>query len=592
MRLKRTHNCGELTSNNKGEKVRLSGWVENYRDHGGVAFIDLNDRWGTTQIVFHPDIAGEHHNIAHTLRSQDVITIEGEVSTRPEGMANDRLPTGEIEVYIKDFELLNKSKTPPFDINHGGDTNQEVLLKHRYLDLRSRRLQKNMIFRSDLTNKIRNYFNDKEFVEIETPILTRATPEGARDYLVPSRTQKGSFFALPQSPQLFKQALMVSGYDRYFQIARCFRDEDLRADRQPEFTQVDLEMSFVDQDDVMAVVEGLFARLMKDLFNKELKLPLNRISFDQSMLDYGCDAPDMRFDLKIKDLSDVFVNTGFSVFKNAVKNGGAVRSINLKGAVDNLSRKDLDEMTPFAAKYKAKGVAWIKMTQEGPQSPIVKFFSEEESAELYKRMDAKVGDVLIFLADKEEVVCQSLAALRLEMGRKLGLIDDNELNFNWVVDFPMFGKDHKARPTSLHHPFTAPKVEHLDLLEDDVYAVKTNAYDLVLNGCEVGGGSIRIHQKDVQEKVFRILGIDEEEAKDKFGFLLESLQYGAPPHGGLALGLDRMVMLFLNTPSLRDVIAFPKTQKATCLMTEAPGQVDEEQLEELAIISTVEDEEM
>lgn len=589
MRLKRTENCGELTADNIGSTVSLSGWVENYRDHGGVAFIDLNDRWGTTQIVFHPDIAGEHHKIAHTLRSQDVISIEGKVSARPDGMANNRLPTGDIEIYISDFELLNKSKTPPFDINHGGDASPELRLKHRYLDLRSRRLQKNMIFRSDLTNKIRNYFNDKDFVEIETPILTRATPEGARDYLVPSRTNKGSFFALPQSPQLFKQALMVSGYDRYFQIARCFRDEDLRADRQPEFTQIDLEMSFVDQDDVMGIIEELFSGLMKDLFQKELKLPLNRISFDQSMLEYGCDAPDLRFDLKIKDLSDIFINTGFSVFKNALKNGGTVRSINLKKGVEKLSRKDLDDMTPFAAKYKAKGVAWVKMTEEGPQSPIIKFFNEEESAELYKRMDAQTGDILIFLADKEDVVCQSLAALRLEMGRKLGLINEEELCFTWIVDFPMFGKDHKARPTSLHHPFTAPKTEDLELLESDVYAVKTNAYDLVLNGCEVGGGSIRIHEKDIQEKVFRILGIDEEKAKDKFGFLLDSLQYGAPPHGGLALGLDRMVMLFLKTPSLRDVIAFPKTQKATCLMTEAPGLVDEEQLEELAIVSTVND---
>ncbi|MCP4294813.1 MAG: aspartate--tRNA ligase, partial [Proteobacteria bacterium] len=347
--------------------------------------------------------------------------------------------TGKIEVYISDFELLNKSKTPPFDINHGGDTNQEVLLKHRYLDLRSRRLQKNLIFRSELTNKVRNYFNEKDFVEIETPILTRATPEGARDYLVPSRTNRGSFFALPQSPQLFKQALMVSGYDRYFQVARCFRDEDLRADRQPEFTQIDLEMSFVDQDDVMGVVEGLFGGLMKDLFNKDLTLPLNRISFDQAMMEYGCDAPDLRFDLKIKDLSDVFVNTGFSVFKNAVKKGGVVRSINLKGGCEKLSRKDLDDMTPFAAKFKAKGVAWIKMTEEGPISPIVKFFSEEESAELYSRMGAEVGDVLIFLADKEDIVCQSLAALRVEMGNKLGLIDENELSFTWVIDFPMFG---------------------------------------------------------------------------------------------------------------------------------------------------------
>ena len=591
MRLKRTHNCGELTGNNNGSTVRLSGWVENYRDHGGVAFIDINDRWGTTQVVFHPEIAGDFHKIAHTLRSQDVISIEGEVSARPEGMANDKLATGEIEIYIKDFELLNKSKTPPFDVSHVGDTNQELLLKYRYLDLRTRKLQENMIFRSRVTNLIRDYFNKNGFVEIETPILTRATPEGARDYLVPSRTSKGRFFALPQSPQLFKQVLMVSGFDRYFQIARCFRDEDLRADRQPEFTQVDIEMSFVDQEDVMTVTEKLFSTLMKELFNKELTLPLNRISYDQSMLDYGCDAPDLRFDLKIKDLSDIFANTGFSVFKNAVKNGGSVRSINLKGGVRELSRKDLDEMTPFAARFKAKGVAWIKMTEEGPQSPICKFFSEKESAELYKRMDAQVGDVLIFLADREEIVCQSLAALRLEMGRKLKLIDEKELNFTWVVDFPMFGKDHKARPTSIHHPFTAPKPEDLDLLESDVYAVKTNAYDLVLNGCEVGGGSIRIHKKDVQEKVFKILGIDEEDAKEKFGFLLDSLQYGAPPHGGLALGLDRMIMLFLNTPSIRDVIAFPKTQRATCLMTEAPGNVDQEQLEELAIVSTVEEDE-
>ncbi len=590
MRLKRTHKCGELTNKNNGTTVRLSGWVENYRDHGGVAFIDLNDRWGTTQVVFHPDIAGEHHKIAHTLRSQDVISVEGEVSSRPEGMANDKLATGAIEIYVRDFELLNKSKTPPFDINYGKDTNQELLLKYRYLDLRSRKLQRNMIFRSRVSNLIRDYFNRNEFIEIETPILTRATPEGARDYLVPSRTNKGSFFALPQSPQLFKQALMVSGYDRYFQMARCFRDEDLRADRQPEFTQVDLEISFVDQEDVIGIIEDLFSELMKDLFGEKLNLPLNRIGYDQSILEYGCDAPDLRFDLKIRDLSDIFKNTGFSVFKNAVKKGGCVRSINLKKGADKLSRKDLDDMTPFAAKFKAKGVAWIKMTEEGPQSPIIKFFSEEESAELYRRMDAETGDILIFLADKEEVVCQSLAALRLDLGKKLGLIDENELSFTWVVDFPMFGKNHKARPTSLHHPFTAPKTEDLALLESDVYGVKTNAYDLVLNGCEVGGGSIRIHQKDVQEKVFRILGIDEEEARDKFGFLLDSLEYGAPPHGGLALGLDRLIMLFLKTPSIRDVIAFPKTQKATCLMTEAPGKVDDEQLEELSIVSTVDEE--
>ena len=583
MKLKRTHNCGELRIENSGSDTVLSGWVENYRDHGGVAFIDLHDRWGLTQIVFDPQLAPEAHAVAHTLRSQFVISVEGEVRNRPEGMANVNLDTGEIEVYVKSFELLNKSQTPPFDIQHSEDVNAETRLVHRYLDLRGKKLQQNMIFRSKVAGMIRNYFLGHDFVEVETPILTKSTPEGARDYLVPSRVNQGSFYALPQSPQLFKQSLMIAGFDRYFQIARCFRDEDLRADRQPEFTQVDLEMSFVDRDDIMGMLEGLFKTLMKDLFNKELKLPLPRITYDEAMLKYGCDAPDMRFDLEIVECSDIFKESGFGVFKNAVASGGMVRSINLKGAADKLSRKDLDEMTPYIKTFRGKGVAWIKMNADGPQSPIVKFFTEEESNALYKKMNAETGDVLIFVADSEKVVCQSLAALRDLMAAKLGLVDDNELNFGWVVDFPLFEKDDKGNPTSVHHPFTAPRPEDEALLDTDVFAVKTNAYDLVLNGNEIGGGSVRIHDDVMQQKIFSLLGISEDEAKEKFGFLLDALKYGAPPHAGLALGLDRIMMLFLGTNSIRDVIAFPKTQKATCMMTDAPGTVADAQLAELGI---------
>ena len=591
MKLKRTHNCGELRIEDNGKDIVLNGWVENYRDHGGVAFIDLYDRWGLTQVVFDPQVAPEAHAVAHTLRSQFVIAIEGEVRARPEGMANPNMNTGEIEVYVKSFELLNKSATPPFDVQHSEDVNAETRLVHRYLDLRGKRLQNNMIFRSKVTGMIRNYFLGHDFVEVETPILTKSTPEGARDYLVPSRVNLGNFYALPQSPQLFKQSLMIAGFDRYFQIARCFRDEDLRADRQPEFTQVDLEMSFVDRDDIMGMLEGLFKGLVKDLFNKDLKLPLPRITYDEAMLKYGCDAPDLRFDLEIVDCSDVFKDSGFGVFKNAIGAGGFVRSINLKGAADKLSRKDLDEMTPFIKPYRGKGVAWIKMNEDGPQSPIVKFFSEEESKALYEKMGAETGDVLIFVADQEKVVCQSLAALRDRMAAKLGLVDENELNFAWVVDFPLFEKDDEGNPTSVHHPFTAPRPEDEALLDTDVFAVKTNAYDLVLNGNEIGGGSVRIHDGVMQKKIFTLLGISDDEAKEKFGFLLDALKYGAPPHAGLALGLDRIMMLFLGTDSIRDVIAFPKTQKATCMMTDAPGVVAEAQLDELGIeLAVIEDE--
>ncbi len=591
MKIKRTHNCGELKKEQSGETVSLNGWVENYRDHGGVTFIDLTDRWGLTQIVFDPTVSGEAHKTSQHLRSQDVIAVKGKVSTRPEGMANSKLATGGIEIYVTELEVLNKSKTPPFDIHHADGVNQESRLKYRFLDLRAHQLQKNLLFRSRVTNIIRNYFIDNEFVDVETPILTKATPEGARDYLVPSRVNEGMFYALPQSPQLFKQSLMISGFDKYFQIARCFRDEDLRADRQPECTQVDVEMAFVDQDDVIAVTENLFKVLLKDLFDKDLKLPLPRMTYDQAMLEYGKDAPDLRFGLKIVELSEVFKDSGFGVFANAVADGGFVRAINIKNGIASLSRKDLDEMTPFVKTFRAKGAAWIKVNEDGPQSPIVKFFKEGEIEALYEKMGAETGDVLVFIADKESVVCQSLGALRIHFAEKLKLIDENELNLSWVVDFPMFDRDADGNPTPTHHPFTAPKPEDEDKLDSDVFAAKSNAYDIILNGTEAGGGSIRIHDNNMQKKIFSLLGIGEAEAKEKFGFLLDALQYGAPPHGGLALGLDRILMHFLKTESIRDVIAFPKTQKATCLMTDAPGSVSQEQLEELFIESTAEVEE-
>ena len=586
MELKRTHNCGELTAAADGQTIKLNGWVENYRDHGGVVFIDLYDRWGLTQVVFDPQEAPDAIKIAHGLRGEDVVAVEGIVRKRPDGMANKSLATGEIEVYVNTIVLLNKSQTPPFDINRSDDVNQELRLTYRFLDLRSPALQKKMFFRSKVTHIIRNFFMENEFIDVETPILTRSTPEGARDFLVPSRMNAGSFYALPQSPQLFKQSLMVAGFDKYFQIARCFRDEDLRADRQPEFTQVDIEMAFVNQDDVTAVVEGLFKRLYKDVLGKDLILPLTQMTYADSMMKYGCDAPDLRFGLEIEDVSDVFTATEFGVFKNTISSGGFIRAINLKGAAEKLSRKDLDEMTPFVKAYRAKGVAWIKMNADGPQSPIVKFFSDKEKEDLFKKLNAETGDVIIFVADAEKVVCQSLAALRDLFGKKLGLYQEDEFHLSWVVDFPLFEKDDRGKPTPVHHPFTAPKPEDMDKLDSDVFAVRSDAYDIVLNGNEVGGGSIRIHDQDIQKKIFTLLDISEEEAEAKFGFLLNALQYGAPPHGGLALGLDRMMMLFLGTDSIRDVIAFPKTQKGTCMMTSAPSKVDSEQLEELSLAVT------
>ncbi len=586
MKLQRTHTCGELRKAQLDQVVTLNGWVGSYRDHGGVTFIDLYDRWGITQIVFDPDHSAEAHKIAHTLRSQYVVAVKGTVRPRPEGMANPNLATGEIDVYVSEFELLNSSKTPPFDVLHAGSVHAETKLKYRYLDMRSPELQQRIIFRSRATNLIRSYFIGKDFVEIETPILGRATPEGARDYLVPSRVNQGKFYALPQSPQLYKQSLMVSGFDRYFQIARCFRDEDLRAERQPEFTQVDLEMSFVSSEDIITILEGLFVGLMKELKGVGITLPMPRISYQEAMLKYGSDAPDLRFGFEITDITDVFSKTSFGVFKTTIEKGGCIRGINLKGRSSELSRKDLDELTPFVKPMRGKGVAWIRMNEDGPQSPIIKFFSEEESAALYARMDAEPGDVLIFVADAEKIVCQCLAAIRGRFARKFGLVRSDDYAFAWVVDFPLFEADEEGNPTPTHHPFTSPKPEDIHLLSgsrEELLKIRSDAYDIVLNGSEIGGGSIRIHDHIVQEQIFRILGIEEEEAAEKFGFLLDALQYGAPPHGGLALGLDRIMMILSGTESIRDVIAFPKTQKATCLMTGAPGPVDEAQLDELAI---------
>lgn len=586
MRLRRTHSCGALRAEDIGSTVNLNGWVASYRDHGGVTFIDLFDRWGMTQIVFDPELSEEAHRIAHSLRNQFTIAIAGEVRRRPEGMENPNLPTGDIDVYVHEIEILNHSKTTPFDILHTSHVHAETRLAYRYLDLRNPELQQKMIFRSNATALIRSFLHDKEFVEIETPILGRSTPEGARDYLVPSRVNPGKFYALPQSPQLYKQALMVSGFERYFQIAKCFRDEDLRADRQPEFTQVDLEMSFINSEDVMSLLEELFVLMMKELKGIELQLPLPRISYQEAILKYGSDAPDLRFGLEITDITDIFQNTEFGVFRNAVQQGGCVRAINLKGYSDQLTRKDLDAMTPFVKPYRGKGVAWIRMNEAGPQSPIIKFFSEEETSSLYERMDAQVGDVIIFLADTEKIVANCLAALRGHFAKRLNLLKEDDYAFTWVVDFPLFEKDEDGNPTPVHHPFTAPQPEEMHKLDgdtDEVVSIISDAYDLVLNGSEIGGGSIRIHDHETQSKIFSILGIEEDEAKEKFGFLLDALQYGAPPHGGLALGLDRIMMILLGTDSIRDVIAFPKTQKATDMMTEAPNTVSEEQLEELSI---------
>lgn len=582
-KLRRTNHCAELKAKNIGEEVTLTGWVQRRRDHGGVIFVDLRDRNGLTQVVFSPEVNSEVHEKAHQLRSEYVLAVRGKVAARLEGTVNPNLVTGEIEVMVEELKILNESKTPPFMIEDNIDIAENLRLKYRFLDLRRPSVAKGLMLRHEITAATREYLNGKGFLDIETPMLTKSTPEGARDYLVPSRVNAGSFYALPQSPQLFKQILMVAGYDRYYQIVKCFRDEDLRADRQPEFTQIDMEMSFVDREDVMVLTEGLMKYLFKEVHGLDLAYNFPVMTYEEAESRYGLDKPDIRFGLEHVDLSDVMDGCGFKVFADAVSKGGIVKAINVKGGA-TFSRKDLDDLTTYVGNYGAKGMAWIKITDEGWQSPIVKFFTDNEINEIKEKTGAEVGDLLLFGGDKKRVVNESLGMLRNELARRLDLVKDGSYSFLWVVDFPLLEYDGQTkRHVAIHHPFTAPLDEDMELLGSEPVKARSKAYDLVLNGSEVGGGSIRIHDQDLQRRIFNLLNISDDEARAKFGFLLDALEYGAPPHGGLALGLDRLAMIMSGSDSIRDVIAFPKTQKAACLMTDAPSSVQAEQLTELNI---------
>ncbi|PID39942.1 MAG: aspartate--tRNA ligase [Proteobacteria bacterium] len=581
--MRRTHHCNTLSAKDIGTEVVLMGWVLRRRDHGGVIFIDLRDREGITQVVFNPEINPEVHTKAHDIRSEFVLAIRGKVEPRPDGMVNPKLTTGEIEVLVDELKILNRAKNPPFMIEDNVAVSEAIRLKNRYLDLRRPPLQRNIMTRHKISAAVRNYLNENGFVDIETPVLTKSTPEGARDYLVPSRVNAGQFYALPQSPQLFKQLLMIAGFDRYYQIVRCFRDEDLRADRQPEFTQIDMEMSFVGEEDLMNISEGMMARLFADVLDHSLPTPFPRMTYAEAMDRYGLDKPDTRFGLELKDVSDIVDGCGFKVFASVVKKGGIVKAINAKGCID-FSRKEIDDLTNFVAVYRAKGLAWIKVREDAWQSPIAKFFTDEEKAKLAERIDMQSGDLIFFVADQPKVTNEALGHLRNHLGKKLGLIDERAFNFLWVTHFPMFEYDEvEKRYQALHHPFTAPLEADYDKLENDPLAIRSRAYDLVLNGFEVGGGSIRIHDMDLQQRIFSALGMQPEAFQEKFGFLLDALESGAPPHGGIAFGLDRLVMLLCNEPSIRDVIAFPKTQKAACLLTNAPSEAAKTQLDELSL---------
>ena len=581
--MKRTHTCIELRDSHIGQDVVLMGWVQHRRDHGGVIFVDLRDREGITQVVFDPSFSGAVHEKAQEIRSEYVLGIKGKVSARPADMVNARMTTGAIEILVEELRIFSRAQTPAFQIEDRVDASETIRLQYRYLDLRRTQLKNNILARHKTTMTIRNYLDTTGFVDIETPFLTKSTPEGARDYLVPSRVNQGNFYALPQSPQLFKQLLMIAGFDRYYQIVRCFRDEDLRADRQPEFTQIDLELSFVDEHKVMEIAEGLVKAIFKNVLDVDFPEPFPSMTWAEAMERFGIDRPDLRFGLELKNVSDIVANADFKVFASVVKNGGLVKAINAKGCAD-FTRRQIDELTEFAAVYRAKGLAWIKIKEDQWQSPIAKFFSDDEKDALKQRLDLEPGDIVFFVADQPKVTNEALGQLRNELGRRLGLIDNNEFKFTWVTHFPMFEYDETGkRYQALHHPFTAPMESDLDKLETSPLEVNSRAYDLVLNGIEIGGGSIRIHDSELQERVLKCLGIGEEEAKEKFGFLLEALTFGAPPHGGLAFGLDRLMMLICREDSIRNVIAFPKTQKATCLMTQAPSKAALAQLQELAI---------
>ncbi len=582
MKLKRTHMCGTLNKKNIGDEVILSGWVQRRRDLGGLIFVDLRDITGIMQIMFDSDVSQAAFENAEQLGSEYVITVKGKVYKRES--INPNMPTGEIEVFAEEMEILSQSETPPIYIKDDDDVSENLRLKYRYLDLRKPAMQSNLILRHKTAQVVRNFLSNEGFLEVETPMLTKTTPEGARDYLVPSRINPGKFFALPQSPQLFKQLLMVSGMEKYFQIVKCFRDEDLRADRQPEFTQIDVEMSFIDIDDIIGVNERLLQKIFREVLNLDIPLPIDRITYKEAMERFGSDKPDIRFGFELVDLSETVKNCGFKIFTSAIKNGGVVKAINVKGHGDKFSRKDITKLEDYIKDYGAKGLAWIKVTDDGISSPIAKFFTDEEMKPILEAMDAISGDLMLFVADKARVVYDSLGHLRTEIAKKLDLLDKDEFKLVWVTDFPLFEYDEEEnRYVAKHHPFTSPMDEDIEIMESNPEKVRAKAYDIVLNGHEIGGGSIRIHTPELQQKMFKALGFSEEEAQEKFGFLLDAFKYGTPPHGGIAYGLDRLVMILAGEDNIRQVIAFPKTQNTTCPMTNAPTPADEEQLKELNI---------
>ena len=584
MEWKRTHYCSDLRVEDVDREVVLMGWCKTRRDHGGVIFVDLRDYTGITQIVFKVEISESSHVLADTIRGEFVLAVKGKVAHRIEGNVNPKLPTGQIEVLIENLEILNQSLTPPYVLDDRENVDEKLRLTYRFLDLRDSTLQNNLMLRSKAMQIVRNYYTSQRFFEIETPILTKSTPEGARDYLVPSRVNPGLFYALPQSPQLFKQLLMISGYDRYMQIARCFRDEDLRGNRQPEFTQIDLELSFSEPEEIYELTEALMVQLFEQTIGVKVETPFPRMTYQQAMENYGSDAPDIRFELKLIDISDIAADCELRVFKQVVDKGGIVKAICVPGGAE-FSRKDLDDLTEFAQIYGAKGMAWIKRNPDGWQSPIAKFFTDEQKQALEERVGLNEGDLILFCADQKKVVYDALGNLRKEIARRRGLLNDSEYRFVWVTDFPLFEYSETEKSyTSSHHPFTMPDTDDLEkYAENSPEKIRSRAYDVVLNGVEIGGGSIRIHREDIQNKVFKLLKLTEEEIESKFGFLMKALSFGAPPHGGIALGFDRLMMFLLKTNSIRDVIAFPKTQKAGCLMTDAPSAVETDQLDELHI---------